>query len=156
MKKTVSGIALYGRKTHAGFTIVELLIVIIVIAILVAIGLVSYSAIQNRSKTTAGQATATTVIKKIETYYTVNSVYPTYTQLQNNYAPGSTTPGSGNPEARLDNPNSIVNAGLSAASAAGGTVVQYNDCTTAHPDRSVVYWSYQTGAAVSEKSFGSC
>jgi len=37
------------RKPQAGFTIVELLIVIVVIAILAAISIVAYNGIQNRT-----------------------------------------------------------------------------------------------------------
>lgn len=41
-----------GKKTQPGFTIVELLIVIVVIAILAAISIVAYSGIQERAKRT--------------------------------------------------------------------------------------------------------
>lgn len=44
------------RKTTSGFTIVELLIVIVVIAILAAISIVAYNGIQERAKLTSTQA----------------------------------------------------------------------------------------------------
>ena len=42
---------------YNGFTIVELLIVVVVIAILAAITIVSYNGISNRAKSSAVQAT---------------------------------------------------------------------------------------------------
>jgi prepilin-type N-terminal cleavage/methylation domain-containing protein len=48
-----------------GFTIVELLIVVVVIAILAAITIVSYNGIQNRAKESAAQSAASQVAKKI-------------------------------------------------------------------------------------------
>jgi prepilin-type N-terminal cleavage/methylation domain-containing protein len=55
-------------KKERGFTIVELLIVIVVIAILAAITIVAYNGIQNRAKTTSAQAAASTAAKKAEAY----------------------------------------------------------------------------------------
>ena len=49
-----------------GFTIVELLIVIVVIAILAAISIVAYNGIQNRSKVTKANSDLVTLRKAIE------------------------------------------------------------------------------------------
>lgn len=51
-----------------GFTIVELLIVIVIIAILAAITIVAYNGIQNRAKTSSAQAASTNFAKKAEVY----------------------------------------------------------------------------------------
>ncbi len=51
-----------------GFTIVELLIVVVVIAILAAITIVGYNGIQNRAKNTQAVAAASTYAKAIEAY----------------------------------------------------------------------------------------
>lgn len=59
-----------------GFTIVELLIVIVVIAILAAITIVAYNGIQNRAKTSSAQSAAVNLDKKVETYNALNSQYP--------------------------------------------------------------------------------
>lgn len=51
-----------------GFTIVELLIVIVIIAILAAITIVAYNGITNRANTASAKAAANNAIKKIEAY----------------------------------------------------------------------------------------
>lgn len=51
-----------------GFTIVELLIVVVIIAILAAITIVAYNGIQARAKSAAAQSTASMVAKKAEAY----------------------------------------------------------------------------------------
>jgi len=63
--------------TRKGFTIVELLIVVVVIAILAAITIVAYNGIQNRAKESAVQSSASQVGKKIAShFYTNNDTYP--------------------------------------------------------------------------------
>ena len=53
------------KRRQSGFTIVELLIVIVVIGILAAITIVAYNGIQDRAKTTAVQSAATQASKKL-------------------------------------------------------------------------------------------
>jgi prepilin-type N-terminal cleavage/methylation domain-containing protein len=55
-------------KTQRGFTIVELLIVIVVIAVLAAITVVAYSGVQSRAKNSQYQADVATIVKKTELY----------------------------------------------------------------------------------------
>lgn len=62
-------------KANKGFTIVELLIVIVVIAILAAITIVAYNGIQNRAKTNAGQQAANGIIKKFEAINAIKGAY---------------------------------------------------------------------------------
>ncbi len=67
----------WARK-KSGFTIVELLIVIVVIAILAAITVVAYNGIQNRAKDTALQSAAAQTGKRVLTYGPQNAdLYPT-------------------------------------------------------------------------------
>jgi prepilin-type N-terminal cleavage/methylation domain-containing protein len=68
--------SLNNTKKERGFTIVELLIVIVVIGILAAITIVAYNGVQNRAKTTSAEAAANSATKKAELYNTENSRYP--------------------------------------------------------------------------------
>lgn len=61
---------------QSGFTIVELLIVIVVIAILAAITIVAFNGIQDRARYTAMQQDLSTINKAILLYYAQNGSYP--------------------------------------------------------------------------------
>src|SRR5450759_4479507 len=63
-------------SSRRGFTIVELLIVIVVIAILGAITIVAYSGIQQRASNTAIIDSASSSLRMIESYIAVNGAYP--------------------------------------------------------------------------------
>lgn len=78
-------------QSQEGFTIVELLIVVVVIAILAAITIVSYNGITARANSSSAQSAASNVLKKIETYASLpeNSGYPTTFGALT--APGSST-----------------------------------------------------------------
>ena len=64
-------------KNKQGFTIVELLIVVVVIAILASITIAAYSGVLNRAKQAAAQASVSQAAKKIQLYAFENSyAYP--------------------------------------------------------------------------------
>lgn len=118
-------------KNNKGFTIVELLIVIVVIGILAAITIVAYNGVQQRANTTKAQTAAKEVVNKAEVYAADNSgTYPTLAQL--NAATGT---------AALSAPTKALlgtTATATAASPVGmtrctgnGNVVTYWDFTTA-------------------------
>jgi prepilin-type N-terminal cleavage/methylation domain-containing protein len=65
------------NKQKSGFTIVELLIVIVVIAILAAISIVAYNGIQNRTNDAVIQSDIAQVSKRIELYKAETGSYPT-------------------------------------------------------------------------------
>jgi prepilin-type N-terminal cleavage/methylation domain-containing protein len=65
------------RSTGKGFTIVELLIVVVVIAILAAITIVSYNGITKEAERSRAQSTASAFAKQAEMYRVKHGVYPT-------------------------------------------------------------------------------
>ena len=64
------------QNSH-GFTIVELLVVIVVIGILAAITIVSYTGISNRATVAAVQSDLDSAGRKLKLYYTLYGSYPT-------------------------------------------------------------------------------
>lgn len=63
-------------RQKQGFTIVELLIVIVVIAILAAITIVAFSGIQQRARDSQRKSDIATITKALEVYYLDNGKYP--------------------------------------------------------------------------------
>ena len=63
----VSG-SMMGKNQKDGFTIVELLIVVVVIGILAAVTIIAYNGVQNRAKTATLQSDVSSSLKKIESY----------------------------------------------------------------------------------------
>ncbi|MGO4129932.1 type IV pilin protein [Janibacter sp. RAF20_2_2] len=59
-----------------GFTIVELLIVIVVIAILAAISVVAYNGVQDRARDSALRTDLNNAAKKFETFNAIHGRYP--------------------------------------------------------------------------------
>lgn len=64
------------RKSVTGFTIVELLIVIVVIAILASISVVAYNGIQERARFSSMRSDIASINKAIQLYYADNGSYP--------------------------------------------------------------------------------
>lgn len=72
------------HKKHKGFTIVELLIVIVIIGILASITVVSYQGITNRATAVKNQSYAAAVADKMRMWQALVGTYPTYGQLVTN------------------------------------------------------------------------
>lgn len=77
------------RKTNSGFTIVELLIVIVVIAILAAISIVAYNGIQGRARIAAMRSDISSINKAILIYYAENGSYPITPATAGSHCSGS-------------------------------------------------------------------
>lgn len=65
------------RKNNRGFTIVELLIVIVVIGILAALVIVTYNGIQQKARDTERKTDINAVASHLEAYNAQNGRYPT-------------------------------------------------------------------------------
>ncbi len=72
---------------HAAFTIVELLIVIVVIAILAAISIVAYNGIQSRARDAERSSEMQALEKALALYFIDNGSYPTCSNTT--YVPGT-------------------------------------------------------------------
>jgi len=67
---------MWAKNKQSGFTIVELLIVIVVIGVLAAITIVTYSGIQDRARYAAYRSDIESMNKAILLYYIDNGTYP--------------------------------------------------------------------------------
>jgi prepilin-type N-terminal cleavage/methylation domain-containing protein len=68
------------KKNNRGFTIVELLIVIVVIGILAALVIVTYNGIQQKARDTERKTDIKALQGHLEAYWANNAKYPTLTQ----------------------------------------------------------------------------
>lgn len=67
---------LISPKKQSGFTIIELLIVIVIIAILAAITLVAYNSVQARARDSARTSAVNAIQKALEMYKLDSGTYP--------------------------------------------------------------------------------
>ena len=130
------------NSNQKGFTIVELLIVIVVIGILAAITIVAYNSIQNRGKIASAQAAANTVIKKAEAANAIASSYPV--DIAGFAAQSdSSLAGSG------------ITLGSVATVPAKPATVQYFACSaTSGAGAKVQYWDFTANAASTAVTIG--
>jgi len=63
-------------RGEKGFTLVEMMVVLIIIAVLIALGIRAYIGYIGNSKLTKAEADITTVQAALDSYYSSNSQYP--------------------------------------------------------------------------------
>jgi prepilin-type N-terminal cleavage/methylation domain-containing protein len=76
-------------KNKFGFTLIELVVVIVVIGIITAAGFLTYTKIQQQSRDSQRTASATIIAEGLEKYFNANGEYPSVSQMTN---PNATTP----------------------------------------------------------------
>ena len=153
-------------QAERGFTIVELLIVVVVIAILAAITIVSYNGITNRANGATAQETASNLQKKVETFAAdgPTGTYPkTLAEL--------TAQGNSWSTPALWSTGTTSQTNVTPTAAASASLVQYLVCgrtntaataptsialMTAVTGGRIVYWNYTASpAAVAYNDMGS-
>lgn len=121
-------------KNQKGFTIVELLIVIVVIGILAAITIVAFNGVQNRGKTSRAQSMAGDLVKKAEAYNALESTYP----ADNTVFTAASSPD----EVKTPAGVTVNAAGATTTLNAGNgqTTVEY--CAVGTTGAKISYWDY--------------
>ena len=118
------------RNRSQGFTIIELLIVIVVIGILAGLVLNAFGNIQERARDTERQNDINTIHTQLELYYTENSAYPaSLNDLSDLNPEAETAPNAG--ETYTFTPT--TNTGTACTTAAG-TCTEYNLNATLEAD----------------------
>lgn len=72
------------KQKVRGFTIVELLIVIVVIGILAALVIVTYNGIQSKARDTERKTDVNALSSHLEAYFAQNAKYPTLANMNDN------------------------------------------------------------------------
>ncbi|HSX04969.1 MAG TPA: type II secretion system protein [Candidatus Saccharimonadales bacterium] len=121
-------------KGKRGFTIVELLIVIVVIAILATLVIVTFTGIQQKARDSQRQTDINALDSHIEAFFASNGYYPTLNDLQTGSWVSANLKGL-DPQALLDPkaaPTDTI-AGTATSSAYGYSTT---GCTTTSPSSS--------------------
>lgn len=109
------------RGPHSGFTIVELLIVVVVIAILAAITIVAFNGVQSRSRDAHRDSSIVFLKKALEFYKIDNDAYPAVCAADNSGCSITLLAGALTPTYMAAIPNDpIASKGFSYVRGTGG------------------------------------
>ena len=135
------------RKNQKGFTIVELLIVVVVIAILAAISIVAYTGITARANNSASMEAASSVRSVAVTFQGTQGKYPV---SKAEMVSGFAASGGSSADALAKLPADIVfKAGLPVASDSPKTIAVAPHGSLAAPTGlTIYYWQYTPTASV--------
>ena len=138
------------KNRQSGFTIVELLVVIVVIGILASITIVAYNGVTNRAKTVKEQSAASVVQKKAELVNGFTSAYPSAVVATTGFSTALPADASTSLQG-----SGIRFAAISTAPANENTV-EYFACTSpAGGGARVGYWDYAQSTKV-QVTIGTC
>ncbi len=135
------------KNKESGFTIVELLIVIVIIGILAALVIVAYNGIQTRARAAQYQTDAQVIVKKMEAYYSNVGYYPVTSTTTTGTAGGTAV-------AALMNATTTKESNLPASATvyavnAANTAPTYANAVAATPINDGYYVAYcATGGGV--------
>ncbi len=121
------------HRKQEGFTIVELLIVIVVIGILAALVVTTFTGIQQKARDTERQTDIKAIHGQLEAYYAQNGSYPALAEV-NDATWRSTNMKGLDTEALKDPKGSAATLASSVSSTAYGYTVTPSTCTTAAAD----------------------
>jgi prepilin-type N-terminal cleavage/methylation domain-containing protein len=145
------------KRAASGFTIVELLIVIVVIGILAALVLNSFRGVQERARDTKRRTDVNAQAGQLEVYYTDNGGYPVFTgQVDTDSWITANFKGADLNAWRAPNQttNSMVNSATPDKDHYGYTPLQSDGttaCTTAPCAKFKLYWYSEKTASVQTK-----
>ena len=125
------------KRKQSGFTIVELLIVIVVIGILAALVLTTFSGVQRKARNTERQTDIKAIHGQLEAYFAQNNSYPALAQLNDSSWRASTVMKSLDGEALKDPKGSAQTVAADATATSYGynvTTDADGACTTAAND----------------------
>ena len=130
---------------NQGFTIVELLIVVVVIAILAAITIVSYNGITNRANASSAKSVSASMQKKVELYQADKGRYPISLSEMSTSTDSS--------QSWYITTSAVTPDGVAPTTASGKTRVQVVSCGAASPSATTVtgvrigYYNFEDTAA---------
>lgn len=147
-------------SAERGFTIVELLIVIVIIGILAAIVIVAYNGITNKANDSSYKQDADSISKAIESFNADVGAYPTSSNLTNTTAPANgvlVKPASFTGTLSATMPANVQMVSVTSAPSAGTALPTTNCPATTAPTWAVcksgstkyyAVWLQTTGACV--------